>query len=649
MRVKSNACSLSFTAIFHRCKSMAEFKQAHAQIVLRGLLHPPSSLRPVISFSALHPSGDIDYALLLILQAPAPTIFLFNTVIRGLARARRPDSICSSVHLLKRMAEFDLPPNNFTFTFLFQACANVGCGSSDLGRQFHSLVIKKSFGMDAFVRNSMIQFYSVCEKLQDAQLVFDEAGELDVVSWNTLVYAYLRNGEISVALHLFEKMPERNEVSWNSLIGGLVRIGYLDDAQRLFTHMPKRNVVSWVVMISGYAQHGQPMQALTLFREMQLLNQEPNAAVLVSVLSACSQLGALDHGIWIHSYIQRHHTSIDSIISAALIDMYAKCGNIKLAMQVFHSSREKEVSAYTAAISGLALNGQSKEALSLFEQMKIEGITPDGISFTAVLCACSHMGSVEKGFHYFNSMLDVHRIKPDLDHYACMVDLLGRAGLLEEAERFIASMPINPDHAIWGALLGACRIHGNIEMGRRVGSFLIESDQGHDGRYILLSNIYVESGKGDDAEEVMRTMRRRRIKRVPGSSLIEVDGVVHEFVAGDRSHEKTSEIYLMWEDMVRQIKKVGYSAEIKGVLFDVEEEEKETVIGYHSEKLALAFGFLCTEPGSMIRIVKNIRICRDCHSAIKHISMVFKRKIVVRDRKRFHHFEGGSCSCMDYW
>ncbi|XP_043710500.1 pentatricopeptide repeat-containing protein At5g66520-like [Telopea speciosissima] len=649
MGFKSNICGLSLTAIFHICKSIAEFKQAHAGLVVRGLPHTPSSLRPVISFSALHPSGDIDYALLLIFQAPAPTIFLFNTVIRGLARARRPDSLCSSVFLLKRMAEFDLPPNNFTFTFLFQACAKVGRASSDLGQQFHSLVIKKSFGMDGFVRNSMIQFYSICEKLQDAQLVFDEVDELDVVSWNSLIAAYLRNGEISGALDVFEKMPERNEVSWNSLISGLVRVGYLDDAQQLFTHMPKRNLVSWVVMISGYAQHRQPMQALALFREMQLLNQEPNAAVLVSILSACSQLGALDHGVWIHSYIRRNQTNFDSIISAALIDMYAKCGNINLAMQVFHSSREKDVSAYTTTISGLALNGQSKEALLLFEQMKSEGITLDSISFTAVLCACSHMGSVEKGFHYFNSMLDVHRIKPDLDHYACMVDLLGRAGLLEEAERFIACMPIKPDHVIWGAFLGACRIHGNIEMGQRVGSFLIESDRDHDGRYIILSNIYAESGKGDDAEEVMRTMRRRRIKRVPGSSLIEVDGVVHEFVAGDRSHDKTDEIYLMWEDMAREIKKVGYTVGTKGVMFDVEEEEKEVVIGYHSEKLALAFGFLCTEPGSMLRIMKNIRICRDCHSAFKHISMVFKRKIAVRDRKRFHHFEGGSCSCMDYW
>ncbi|KAH7572065.1 hypothetical protein JRO89_XS04G0196200 [Xanthoceras sorbifolium] len=266
--------------------------------------------------------------------------------------------------------------------------------------------------------------------------------------------------------------------------------------------------------------------------------------------------------------------------------------------------------------------------------MKGEGISPDSISYTAVLCACSHMGWIEKGFHYFHSMYDEHRIRPELDHYACMVDLLGRAGLLKEAESFIDSMPMEPDIVIWGTLLGACRVHANAEMGLRVGNMLIESDQNHDGCYILLSNIYAESRKGEDAEEVRNTMRKRKIDQVPGCSLIEVDGVVHEFLAGDRSHEKTEEIYLMWEEITKKIKNYGYNVETRAITFDIEEEEKENVIGYHSEKLALAFGLICTKPGSVIRIVKNIRICNDCHSAMKLVSKLFNRKISVRDRKR---------------
>ncbi|PON70026.1 DYW domain containing protein [Parasponia andersonii] len=630
---------------------MKQFKEAHAQLVANGLTHASPSLRPIISFSALDPSGDINYALLLLLfrTSPASSVFLFNTVIRGLARLihGRPDFVSRSLLVLKRMVELNLAPNNFTFTFLFQGFSN-SC-AFDLGRQFHGMLIKNSLVMDVFVRNSVIQFYSVCREMGYARRVFDESDELDVVSWNSMINGYARNGYISEALNLFDKMPMRNDVSWNTVLGGLVKFGFLDDAYSLFMEMPRRTLISWVVMISGYAQNGRPKEALALFRNMLSLDLDSSSAILVSVLSACSQLGALDHGNWVYSYIQRKRVMFDSILSAALIDMYAKCGTIDLAMQVFNSSKKKCVSTYTAAISGLAMNGRSKEALMLFEHMKAEGISPDTISYIAVLSACSHEGWIDKGFHYFNSMLDVCGIRPQLDHYACMVDLLGRAGLLKEAERLITSMPIKPDSAIWGALLGACRVHANAEMGRRVGNLVIQCDQNHDGRYILLSNIYAESMRGEDAEEVRKTMRKRKIKRVPGCSLIEVDGVVHEFLAGDKSHEKTEDIYRVWGEIVEEIKKFGYVTETRGVVFDIEEEEKESLIGYHSEKLALAFGLICTKPGSLIRIVKNIRICTDCHSAIKLVSKSFKRKIAVRDRKRYHHFEDGSCSCMDYW
>ncbi|KAK0572145.1 hypothetical protein LWI29_026855 [Acer saccharum] len=640
--------SIPFTSLLFKCKTIQQLKQTHAQLLTRGLNHPPPSLRPTISFSALNSSGDINYALLLLFQSSTPPqIFLYNTLIRGLARACRPDSLSTSLLVFYRMIELNVVPNNFTFTFMFQSCANGG--DFDLGRQLHGMVVKNSFAFDVFVRNSVIQFYSVYGKVRDARRVFDENEDLDIVSWNSMINGYLKNGEILEGLELFDKMPKRNDVSWNSVLGGLIKFGSLDDACRVFEEMPHRSIVSWVLMISGYAQNGRSKEALALFREMQLLDLEPNSAVLVSVLSACSQLGALDHGNWVYSYIQKKCMKIDSILCAALVDMYAKCGSIDLAMQVFHLSRQKDVSAYTSAISGLAMNGRSIEAFQLFEQMKGEGISPDSVSYTAVLCACSHMGWVEKGFHYFHSMFDEHGIRPELDHYACMVDLLGRAGLLKEAETFIDSMAMKPDNVIWGTLLGACRVHGNAEMGQRVGNMLIESDQNHDGRYILLSNIYAESRKGEAAEEVRNIMRKRIIKRVPGYSLIEVDGVVHEFLAGDRSHEKTEEIYLVWEEITKKIKNYGYNAETSAITYDIEDEEKENVIGYHSEKLALAFGLICTKPGSVIRIVKNIRICNDCHSAMKLVSKLFNRKVSVRDRKRYHHFEEGHCSCLDYW
>ncbi|XP_068660198.1 pentatricopeptide repeat-containing protein At5g66520-like [Aristolochia californica] len=640
---------LSLTSILHKCKSMAQFKQAHARLVITGEAYPSSAFRPVVSFSALDPSGDIDYAFLLLVHSPAPqTLFPFNTLIRGFARKHDSDSLTNSVFIFRQIPEFGLSPNNFTFTFLFQCCSN--SLQLNLGRQLHSMIAKTTVQDDIFVRNSIIQFYSVCGRLDDARHVFNESSRVDVVSWNSLINGCLRNEDLLGAIALFDKMPERNSISWNTMIAGLVKFGLLDEATRLFNDMPTRNLISWVIMISGCSQNGWQLKALELFKEMQLLGgPEPNAAILVSILSSASQLGALTNGKWVHLYIEKRRKRIDSMLSAALIDMYAKCGCINLAMQVFESSPEKDVYNYTAAISGLATNGQGEKSIWLFEQMQCEGIKPDSICYIAVLCACSHMGWVERGFDYFYSMTKVHKIEPELDHYACMVDLLGRAGLLVEAERFITSMPIRPDTVVWGALLGSCRLHKNPEMAKRVGSLLLESDHDHDGRYVVLSNIYAESNRGHEAQNVWNTMKRRRIKRVPGSSSIEVEGVIHEFVAGDRSHEESDDIYVQWENIMREIKKAGYIVETQGVILDVEEEEKENAVGFHSEKLALAYGFIHTNAGSELRIVKNIRICNDCHSAIKLVSMCFNRKIVVRDRKQFHHFEAGSCSCMDYW
>ncbi|MQL84430.1 hypothetical protein Taro_016939 [Colocasia esculenta] len=659
--------------LLQRCRTSPQLKQAHAALLVRGLPLPPSApalLRPAISFSALHPSGDLRYALLFLLFSLPPVAavsrssarfaaavrFLYNTTIRGLARRPRLGSaLPASALLFRRMAQDGLSPSGFTFTFLLQACASGSTGlGAALGRQLHSAVVKNAvLPGDTFVRNSLIRFYSAFGELGEARLVFAEAGDdaLDVVSWNSLVDGCLSNGDVAGALVLFDRMPERNAVSWNGLITGLLKNTRLDAARCTFDSMPAKNLVSWAIMISGYAQNRQPREALQLFREMQLAHEELNTSAIVSVLSAASQMGSLSHGKWIHKYINRHGVRMEPSLSTALISMYANCGNIGLAMQLYYSlkSSEKDLSTYTAAIFGLAMNGHGSEALQLFENMRNEGFRPDGVSYLAVLCACSHMGWVKRGFDYFECMVGVDRIEAELDHYACMVDLLGRAGFLKEAEQFIASMPIEPDNVIWGALLNACRIHGNAEMGKRVGEFLIESDQLHDGRYVVLSNILVESSNMNAAEQVRQTMKSRINQREPGFSSIEVNGIVHEFVAGDKSHEKTTEIYSKWEEIAREIRKVGYAPETRGIGFDVEEEEREVAIGYHSEKLAIAFGFISTEDKLPLRIVKNIRICRDCHSAVKLISLVFERKIVVRDRRRFHHFEGGMCSCMDFW
>ncbi|CAA6654124.1 unnamed protein product [Spirodela intermedia] len=593
------------------------------------------------------PSGDLRYVFFLLLfslpavspspacSAAAAVRFLCNTVIRGLAkRPRLPGALSRSSLIFRRMARAGVSPSGFSFTFLLQACAGGSLGpGSALGIQLHGAAVKNGVLLgDVCARNSLIRFYSSCGAMEEARRVFDEAGAggIDVVSWNSLIDGCLNNGDVA-----------EEPVSWNSMVTGLVRNGRLDAARCLFDGMTERNLVSWTVMISGYTQSGQPKEALSLFREMQLVHRELNTSAIVSALSAASQMGSLNHGQWIHAYVRRKRVRMEPSLSTAIVGMYANCGSIELAMQLFQGFKppEKDLSTYTAAIFGLAMNGHGGEALQLFEQMRSEGLEPDRVSYLAVLCGCNHMGWVDRGFYYFHSMVDEDGIAAELDHYACMVDLLGRAGHLKEA----------PDNVIWRSLLNACRIHGDAELGRRVGEFLIESDRLHDGPYIALSNILVECKNMGSAERVRQTMRSRSIRREPGFSSIEVNGVFHEFAAGDKSHEKTGEIYRKWEEIAGEIRRFGYAAETRGIGFECEEEEKEIIIGYHSEKLAIAFGFIITEDGSPLRIVKNIRICGDCHNAMKLISMVFKRKVVVRDRKRFHHFEVGTCSCMDYW
>lgn len=296
------------------------------------------------------------------------------------------------------------------------------------------------------------------------------------------------------------------------------------------------------------------------------------------------------------------------------------------------------------------MHGQGKAAIELFEEMQKQMVAPDGITFVNLLSACAHKGLIEEGQHYFHLMKQVHRIEPKMEHFGCMVDMLGRAGFLDEAKRLIDEMPMSPDAGVLGALLGACKIHGDIELGEEIGKQVIELEPHNSGRYVLLANLYANVGRWDDVARVRKLMNDRGVKKVPGFSVIELDGVVSEFIAGGRMHPESKEIYAKVDEMLTCIRSVGYIPETDAVSHDiVEEEEKENPLYFHSEKLAIAFGLLKTKPGSIIRISKNLRVCKDCHQASKFISEVFDREIIVRDRNRFHHFKNGECSCKDYW
>lgn len=393
-------------------------------------------------------------------------------------------------------------------------------------------------------------------------------------------------------------------------------------------------------------------EALNYFHKMLQTGLKPNQFTLVSALAACANLVALDQGRWIHVYFEKCEIKMNERLLASLIDMYAKCGQIEFASKVFcneHGLRRK-VWPWNALIGGFAMHGKSKEAIDTFEQMKIEKVSPNKVTFIALLNACSHGNMVDEGRRYFESMASSYGIEADIEHYGCMVDLLGRAGLLQEAEDVISSMPMAPDAAIWGALIGACRIHKDIKRGERIGKMIKELDPNHMGCHVLLSNIYSASGRWNEAKIQREKVELYGRRKIPGCSSIELNGVFHQFLVGDRSHPQTKQLYMFLDEMSRKLKIAGYLPELGEVLLDIDDEEdKETALSKHSEKLAIAFGLMNTPPGTPIRIVKNLRVCSDCHQATKFISKVYDREIIVRDRRRYHHFQYGICSCKDYW
>ncbi|KAL8545358.1 hypothetical protein ACS0TY_005509 [Phlomoides rotata] len=563
--------------------------------------------------------GSVEEAKLFYSRMPKRSIIASNSMIVLLGRSGR----LSEAHkLFDEMEEKDVVSWTALISCYEQNLMYGGGFRSvfdyAVGKLVHSLVVKTGFESYVNLQNALIHMYSRCGDVWSAQKLFKTSSFLDIISWNSMISAYMKCGLVENARELFDKMPEKDVVSWSS-------------------------------MISGYAQLDNFSEMLALFHEMQHQGVKPDETILVSVVSACAQLAALDQGKWLDAYIRKNGYTVNIILGTTLINLYMKCGSVESAMDVFNGMEEKGVSSWNALILGLAMNGQVERSLNMFEEMKKFGNVANEITFVAVLGACRHMGLVEKGRKYFDSMIKEYNIEPNIKHYGCLVDLLGRSGLLKEAEELIYTMPMAPDVATWGALLGACKKHGNKEIGERIGRKLIEYQPEHDGFHVLLSNIYASKGNWENVVEIRGIMTKQGVVKTPGCSIIEADGVVHEFLAGDRSHPQMKEIEGMLEEMVGRLKRLGYAPGTSEVLLDIDEEEKETNLFRHSEKLAIAFGLFATSAPAPIRIIKNLRICSDCHEAGKLVSEAFDREIVIRDRHRFHLFRNGSSSCNDYW
>ncbi|XXG48585.1 hypothetical protein AAC387_Pa02g2989 [Persea americana] len=556
------------------------------------------------------------------------------------------------------------------------------------GQQLHAHVIKSGVQYIALLSNHLINFYSKCSLPFLSLQVFDEIPHRPcATSWSSLISSFAQNNLPLLSLDAFRRLLrsgilpddhifpsatkscatlsahqlgrsvhsiavktgfDSDVFVASSLVDMYAKCNEIVDARKLFDEMPVRNVVSWSGMIYGYAQMGQDEEALRLFQQALAAELDVNDFTFSSVLRVCGHLTLLELGSQVHCLCVKTSFDSSSFVCSSLISLYSKCGVVEEAYRVFDEMPERNLGAWNSMLIACAQHGRTQRAFELFRQMKGVGIPPNFITFLCLLSACSHAGLVEEGEYYFGLMSE-HGIEPGANHYACIVDLLGRAGKLREAVAFIEKMPMEPTESIWGALLTGCRIHGDTQTATFAAEKLFELGSSSSGAHMLLSNAYAAAGKWVEAARTRKMMRDRGVRKETGLSWVEEGNRVHTFASGDRSHPLTEGIYQKLAELGEEMERAGYIADTSSVLRDLDSEEKKRVVGYHSERLAIAFGLISFPPDRPIRVMKNLRVCSDCHTAIKFVSKCASRIIILRDNNRFHRFEGGVCSCGDYW
>ncbi|KAL3845866.1 hypothetical protein ACJIZ3_003269 [Penstemon smallii] len=576
-------------SLLQKCTSFPHLQQLHAYLLTTGLFHLYPSRSKFIDSSA---ASSLPYAVAIFHRLPHPLTNDWNAIIRGHAQSHHPTN---AVTCYLSMSRASCKSDALTCSFFLKACAR------SLARveafQMHSHVLKSGVCTDVLLQTTLLDVYAKCGDLCSARKVFDEMSRRDIASWNALISGLAQGSRAHEALELFKKMGEGIE-----------------------------NDDGYFVM-------------------------RPNEVTVLGAMSACSQLGAIKEGDKVYDYIKKSCLDENVIVCNAAIDMFAKCGAVDKAYAVFKGMKcSRSIITWNTMIMAFAMYGDGVKALELFHCMVdgVEGPKSDDVTYLAALCACNHAGMVDEGVRLFE-LMERHGVRKNVKHYGSVVDLLGRAGRLQEAYDIIESMPMLPDAVLWQTLLGASKTYGNVEMAEKASRKLVEMGSSACGDFVLLSNVYAAHERWKDVGRVRDAMKSRDVNKIPGFSYTEVNGVIFKFFNGDQSHPKWREIYRKLEEIRFKIKEFGYEPETNYVLHDIGHEEKENALCYHSEKLAVAFGLISTDDGSSININKNLRICGDCHVVIKLISKLYGREIIVRDRTRFHKFTDGTCSCRDYW
>ncbi|KAK6136816.1 hypothetical protein DH2020_029439 [Rehmannia glutinosa] len=670
---------LSHASILQQVKDTKPLHQVHAQIIVSNLSYNVFLCNRLMN--AYASCGHIAKAQIIFSQISNKNLVSWTILVSGLTKNCL---FLEAIEVFHEMMVQEIRPNEITIATVLPALGKLGVAL--MGKSVHCYWIRHNFGDNVFVETGLVDMYSKFGCMRIARNLFDKMPVRNVVSWNAIISGYSENGFEEEALWMFNMMRRKgfsgdifalmSLISFDDLRVGcgvhglIVKIGYendkliktalmelyincdfVNDAYSIFGEINKKDLVAWTLMLRGFSKSGNWRKTIEHFNNMMGVdNIKLDSISLITILSGCSCSGALQQGRRVHALVIKTGFQGDIFVGSAVIDMYANCASIRDAKRYFELMEEKDVACWNALISGYGMIGSGNEAVELFLKMKHSGINPDESTFVSVLCACSHAGLVDLGLQIFDHITENRNIIPNSKHYACVIDLLGRAGRLNEAYSLIKSINLlQPGPEVYSALLTACRVHRNFELGVEISRELFQLKPNDAGHYVLLSNMYALAGNWDCARMSRVFLKSNNLKKNPGVSSIEINGEMFTFMASQTEHIHYLEIKEFLRGLIFKIKAAGYEPDVSSVYLDVSDDVKIDILFHHSEKLAIAFGLMRTKPRTIIRVTKNLRICNDCHNASKLISEVYRRVLVIKDANRFHIFRDGVCSCRDWW
>lgn len=627
-------------------------------------------------------------------KLPRRNVVSWTALMTGYVHNSRPEL---AIRVFQEMLEAGAYPTNYTLGIVLNASSTLH--SIELGKQLHAYIVKYQIDYDTSIGNSLCSLYSKCGNLESAFKAFKKIEEKNVISWTSAISACGDNGDASKGLAFFTEMLlegiEPNEYTLtsvlslcctmlslgagiqihslsiklgcelnlpvrNSIMYLYLKCGMINEARKLFTGMEDMSLITWNAMIAGHAQiidlaeddvsaYQSGTEALNIFLKLNRSGMKPDLFTFSSILTVCSSLVALEQGEQVHAQTIKSGFLSDIVVATALVNMYNKCGSIEKASKAFVEMSTRTLISWTTMIAGFAQHGRTQQALQLFEDMRIAGVRPNQVTFVSVLSACSHAGMVNEALGYFETMKKDYRIKPVMDHYACLIDMFVRLGRLDEAFGLVKKMDFEPNEFIWSTLVAGCRSHGNLDKGFYAAEQLLKLKPKDTETYVMLLNMYISAERWKDVSKVRKMMKEEKLGKLNEWSWISIKDKVHSFKPNDNSHPQSADVQKFIENLMDQVKSLGYKSEERLELTD---EDEETTLfsstSFHSEKLAIGFGLLNTPNAAPIRVIKSISMCRDCHNFVKFVSLLTSREITIRDSKRLHKFVNGKCSCGDF-